>query len=118
MTLVPQRPVLLKGTIRDHLDPFKEYRDSELWAALTRCRLLDMIHRFPSRLETPVFEEGANLSVGEQQLLCLCRAFLRQSKILCLDEAFCHLDDLLVSDIQFILDTVFRSVTVLLITHR
>ena len=65
-----------------------------------------------------IAEEGANLSQGQRQLVCLCRAILRQSRLVILDEASAHLDEKTERKMQMLLLEEFRSATILKITHR
>jgi ATP-binding cassette subfamily C (CFTR/MRP) protein 4 len=62
--------------------------------------------------------DNNSLSAGEKQLLCICRAFLKNSKIVIIDEATANIDMRNDELIQKVIKTKFSSSTVLTIAHR
>lgn len=112
MAIIPQEAFLFTGTLRENLDPLDQYRDSEIWTALQRCSLINVV-RNAGGLDSKV-----NLSAGQAQLLCLARAVLHNAKILCIDEATANVDEETDKQIQETIRNSFKQSTVLTIAHR
>jgi ABC-type multidrug transport system fused ATPase/permease subunit len=65
-----------------------------------------------------IAENGSNLSAGEKQLICICRAILRKNKVVVLDEATANIDIVTEKKIQKLINEEFTHSTVITIAHR
>jgi ABC-type multidrug transport system fused ATPase/permease subunit len=118
LAVIPQDPVLLPGTLRENLDPFGTRTDDEVRAALAKVGVADKLLALPGGLAHLFTADGARLSAGERQLLCLARAVLHNAKVVLVDEATANLDVETDTRIQRVLRTELAGATVLCIAHR
>ncbi len=92
--------------------------DEELWDALGRARLADLVKSLPDGLETLVGERGYRLSGGERQRLTIARLLLAKPRVVILDEATAHLDSSSEAAVQEALVDALAGRTALVIAHR
>lgn len=122
ITLVPQTPFLIAGTIRENIcyGMKRNVTDEELKIAAERACVSEFVEAYPEKYEFQVAEGGRNLSGGQRQRIALARVFLRRPKILILDEATSALDNLSEKKIQKELENLRKEtkMTMIAIAHR
>jgi ABC-type multidrug transport system fused ATPase/permease subunit len=117
--LVPQEPFLFSGTVRENIrygQPKSD--DDQVCAAAMRISEGDWIADLADGLDTDVGERGANLSMGQRQLVALARVLLKDPAVLILDEATASVDPFTEMQIQEGLETVMQNRTAIVIAHR
>lgn len=139
ISIIPQSPELLAGTLRENLDPLGEHDDVVLNDALNQAGFshlkLDELTRINVGLDTMVEGGGVNFSHGQRQIIALARAFVRKTKLLIMDEATAAIGKSTTSTptpqlltacldyetdhlIQEFIRSEFKDVTIITIAHR
>ncbi|GHI03323.1 ABC transporter ATP-binding protein [Streptomyces cellostaticus] len=92
--------------------------DEELWDALGRARLAEVVRSLPDGLDTVVGERGYRLSGGERQRMTIARLLLARQRVVILDEATAHLDNTSEAAVQEALTEALEGRTAVVIAHR
>jgi ATP-binding cassette subfamily B protein len=117
--LVTQDGHLFHESIRANLLLARpEATEDELWEALQRSRLTDLVRDLPDGLDTIVGERGYRLSGGERQRLTIARVLLARPQVVILDEATAHLDSTSEAAVQAALAEALVGRTSIVIAHR
>ncbi|HLR10545.1 MAG TPA: ABC transporter ATP-binding protein [Sporosarcina sp.] len=119
---VAQESAMMAGTIRENLTYGLENRhqisDDRLWEVAEMAFAAQFIRDFPQGLDTEVGERGVKLSGGQRQRIAIARAFLRDPKILMMDEATASLDSQSEKVVQQALSRLMEGRTTFVIAHR
>jgi ATP-binding cassette, subfamily B, bacterial AbcA/BmrA len=119
---VSQESAMMAGTIRENLSYGLKNRedisDERLWDVAKMAYADQFIEAFPKGLDTEVGERGVKLSGGQRQRIAIARAFLRDPKILMMDEATASLDSQSESVVQQALTRLMEGRTTFVIAHR
>lgn len=91
--VVPQRPVLFKGTLRDNMKwGKKDASDEEIYDALDMAQAREFVNDKDQGLMLHIDQGGRNLSGGQRQRLTIARALVRRPEILIMDDSASALD--------------------------
>jgi ATP-binding cassette, subfamily C, bacterial CydD len=90
LSWLPQRPVLVPGTVHDNLALFGDLED--IGSACTAAGFDAVLAELPDGMDTAVGRDGVGLSLGQRQRLGLARALGSTAPVLLLDEPTAHLD--------------------------
>jgi len=117
---VSQDSAIMAGTIRDNLTYglAENFSDEQLWDVLELAYARKFVEEMPDKLNTEVGERGVKISGGQRQRIAIARAFLRNPKILMLDEATASLDSESEMKVQEALSNLMKGRTTLVIVHR
>ncbi|WP_110928185.1 ABC transporter ATP-binding protein [Bacillus massiliglaciei] len=117
---VSQESPIVAGTIRDNIcyGVEQEISDAELDRVAKMAYADQFISDLPNGYDTEVGERGVKLSGGQRQRIAIARAFLRDPKILMLDEATSSLDSKSEKVVQQALNNLMNGRTTIVIAHR
>ncbi|MCS7120670.1 MAG: ABC transporter ATP-binding protein [Nitrososphaerota archaeon] len=119
LSLVPQEPVLFRDTVLENIRYGKpDATEDEIIEVIHSLGLEPLLNSLPEGLKTIVTEGGANLSVGQRQLINITRTLVRQPKIVILDEATSSVDPYTESILQEALKKLLKGRTCIIIAHR
>ncbi|MBE2201230.1 MAG: ABC transporter ATP-binding protein [Anaerolinea sp.] len=123
--MVTQDVQLFAASVRDNLTLFRRYdankppiSDAQIMAALAELGLDEWVNNLPNGLDTELGSGGQGLSAGEAQLVALARVFLRDPKLVILDEASSRLDPVTEQRLERAVDRLLHGRTGIIIAHR
>lgn len=119
ISIILQDPILFKGTVATNVRFGKEnITDEEIERTLIRIGGENLLKKFDKGIHQEISRGGANLSVGEKQLICFARAIINDPAILIMDEATANIDTETEEMIQRALQVAAKGRTVIIIAHR
>ncbi|MBF6559238.1 MAG: ABC transporter ATP-binding protein [Candidatus Binataceae bacterium] len=119
VSLVSQDALLFSASVRDNLLYARpEASDAMMWQALELANLRGFVEELPEKLDAVIGERGVKVSGGQRQRIALARAFLKDSKIVILDEATSAVDSEAENLIHEAMERLMTGRTVFLIAHR
>lgn len=117
--MVLQESWLYNGTIRDNIAYGKEdATNEEIVTAAKAAYAHSFIMHLPDGYDTVITEDGANLSQGQNQLLCIARVMLSNPPMLILDEATSSIDTLTEQRVQLAFNKMMQGKTSFVVAHR
>ncbi len=117
--MVLQESTLFNATIRENITYGKpDASMEEIKEAARKAHIDTFIERLPEKYETMVAENGANLSQGQRQLMCIARVMLVSPPMLILDEATSSIDTRTEIKVQQAFDEIMKGRTSFIVAHR
>ena len=116
LTIIPQEPTLIEGTLRENVDPAEIFSDDKIMKVLKDVGLDYFMEG--KNLDYKIENNGNNISIGEKQLICIARALIKKSKIILMDEATANIDYKTEIFLQNSINKELKDCTVITIAHR
>ncbi len=119
ISIVDQNTTLFDDTVLNNIKYARpDASNDEIYKAADMAMCTEFINKLENKFETKIGENGIKLSGGEKQRLSIARAFLKNSKIILLDEATSSLDSETEEKIQKALEKLISNKTTIVIAHR
>ena len=119
ISIVDQNTTLFDDTVYNNIKYAQpDASEEEIFKAAKLSMSEEFIHNLENGYETKIGENGVKLSGGEKQRLSIARAFLKQSRIILLDEATSSLDSDTEEKIQHAIEELIYNKTTIVIAHR
>jgi len=118
---VPQEVSIIDGTIKENITlgfSSDDFLDEVVQEAANKASLQDLISSTPEGIHHQVGERGSRLSGGQRQRIGIARALLMNPKFLILDEATSALDPQTEDEINALMKSISKDMTILIIAHR
>lgn len=117
-----QEPLLFTGTVKENIlygnELYQSFDKDEFLEVIDQAGLAELLQVFDEGLDTEVKAGGAQLSLGQKQLIAFMRAFLRKPALLILDEATANIDTVTEQLLEKILEKLPQETTLVIIAHR
>ncbi|URZ08009.1 ABC transporter ATP-binding protein/permease [Clostridium felsineum] len=118
ISLVEQEPRMFNDTIYNNITyGLKDVDMNELIELCDKIQILQFINNLPEKFNTVVGENSNNISGGEKQRIVLCRALLKKSSVIILDEPSSALDKNNTTKLVNILNDIKSNKIIIIITH-
>ena len=119
ISIVDQNTTLFDDTVFNNIKYAQpDASEKEIFNAAKLSMSEEFINNLENGYETKIGENGVKLSGGEKQRLSIARAFLKQSRIILLDEATSSLDSNTEEKIQHAIEELIYNKTTIVIAHR
>ena len=115
---VSQDAIIFRASLRENLSTRSSLNDQDLIDASKKTGLISSLSKEGFNLDMELLEGGANLSVGQRQLVSLTRVLVSNPSILVLDEATANIDPFYEDIIHKAVMEIMKSRTCLIIAHR
>lgn len=116
---VTQNVQIFTASVRDNITMFnKNVKDEAILNIIKALHLMQWYDKFPKGLDTMLYAGGRNLSAGEAQLLAFVRVFLKNPRLIILDEATSRIDPITEQLIERALSKLLKNRTCIIIAHR
>src|SRR5262249_33220212 len=116
---LPQQPALFPWSVAENITlgrPGVAREAVERAAGLAGAA--EVIASLPEGYDTQLGERALQLAAGERRKIALARLFLRDARLLLLDEPTAHLDQASTAEVEAAIDELAVGRTVITVTHR